>query len=131
VLSCGVLEHVHDPNGSLEEIRRILREEGRFYVFKLPSRHSYLERIARAGGLYYHGALPDDRVYSRDSAIGLLERHGFEVLVFRRADMLPLTVGGRMPILVARALIAANRVLEGIPGLNLIATDMELIACRR
>jgi hypothetical protein len=75
--------------------------------------------------------LPDDRVYSRDSAIGLLERHGFEVLVFRRADMLPLTVGGRMPILVARALIAANRVLEGIPGLNLIATDMELIACRR
>jgi SAM-dependent methyltransferase len=37
VLSCGVLEHVHDPNGSLDEIRRILRDEGRFYVFKLPS----------------------------------------------------------------------------------------------
>ena len=32
VLSCGVLEHVHDPDGSLEELRRVLRPGGRFAV---------------------------------------------------------------------------------------------------
>ena len=57
VLSCGVLEHVEDPDASLEEIRRVLVPGGTFYVYKLPNRTSYLEAIARRAGLYYHGAL--------------------------------------------------------------------------
>ncbi len=32
VLGCGVLEHVGDPEASLQEIRRILRPGGTFYV---------------------------------------------------------------------------------------------------
>jgi len=63
VLSCGVLEHVGDPEASLGEIRRILKPGGTFYVYKLPNRRSYLEAIAKRMGLYYHGAWPDDRVY--------------------------------------------------------------------
>ena len=57
VLSCGVLEHVEDPDASLEEIRRVLVPGGTFYVYKLPNRTSYLEAIARRAGLYYHGAI--------------------------------------------------------------------------
>lgn len=46
VLSCGVLEHVRDPDASLEEIRRVLQPGGTFYVYNLANRYSYLERVA-------------------------------------------------------------------------------------
>jgi ubiquinone/menaquinone biosynthesis C-methylase UbiE len=127
VLSCGVLEHVQDPDGSLEEIKRVLRAGGTFYVYKLPNRHSYLERIARWIGLYYHGAEPNDRVYTRRSAHDLLERHGFEVTEFRRMNLLPLTLTGAGAEAAAEGIWLANRALSRIPGLNLLATNLELV----
>ena len=123
VLSCGVLEHVEDPDGSLEEIRRILRPSGTFYVTNLPNRYSYTEKIARLLGLYYHGKLPNDRVYTRRTARALLETHGFEVRELRLVHMLPLTLGGP-----SRLIWSASRALERIPGLNLAATSVELVA---
>jgi ubiquinone/menaquinone biosynthesis C-methylase UbiE len=128
VLSCGVLEHVLDPNASLEEIRRVLRSGGRLYVFKLPNRWSYLERIARAAGLYYHGAEPHERVYGKREARELLERHGFRVEEIRRANMLPLTLSGELARRAARPLWILNRVLARVPGVNLVATNLELVA---
>jgi SAM-dependent methyltransferase len=126
VLSCGVLEHVQDPNGSLEEIRRVLRPGGTFYLYNLPNRWAYTERIARLLGLYYHGKLPDDRVYSLESARELLERHGFEIRELRRAHMLPLVLGGP-----TRLIWGLSSALERIPGLNVIATTIEGIAVTR
>jgi SAM-dependent methyltransferase len=126
VLSCGVLEHVQDPNGSLEEIRRVLRPGGTFYLYNLPNRWAYTERIARLLGLYYHGKLPDDRVYSLESARELLERHGFEGRELRRAHMLPLVLGGP-----TRLIWGLSSALERIPGLNVIATTIEGIAVTR
>jgi SAM-dependent methyltransferase len=123
VLSCGVLEHVHDPDGSLEEIRRVLRPNGTFYVTNLPNRYSYTEKLARLLGLYYHGLLPDDRVYTRRTARALLERHGFDVRELRLVHMLPLTLGGP-----PRLIWSASRALERVPGLNLAATSLELVA---
>jgi SAM-dependent methyltransferase len=128
VLSCGVLEHVGDPDASLAELRRIIRPRGTFYCFKLPNRHSYLERIARLAGLYYHGQDPRDRLYTMQSARTLLTRHGFTVLEVRRANMLPLTLTGPLARRGARALWAANRALAHVPGLNAVATNVELVA---
>jgi ubiquinone/menaquinone biosynthesis C-methylase UbiE len=128
VLSCGVLEHVEDPDSSLEEIRRVLEPGGTFYVYKLPNRSSYLEAIARRAGLYYHGALEHDRVYDRSSALELLRRHGFAVHEFRRMNMLPLTVTNGLAGRAARPIWAANRALSATPGLNLLATNLELVA---
>ena len=127
-LSCGVLEHVEDPDASLDEIRRVLTPGGIFYVFKLPNRTSYLEAIARRAGLYYHGALEHDRVYSTHSARELLERHGFNIEEIRRKNMLPLTVTGQAATRAARPIWAANRALSAVPGLNLFATNLELVA---
>jgi ubiquinone/menaquinone biosynthesis C-methylase UbiE len=123
VLSCGVLEHVPQPEASVAEIRRVLQPGGTFYVTNLPNRFSYTERIARLLGMYYHGRLPDDRVYTKRTARELLERHGFEVKELRLVHMLPLTLGGP-----ARPLWTASRALERIPGLNLVATSLEVVA---
>ncbi len=123
VLSCGVLEHVQDPDGSLDEIRRVLRPGGTFYVTNLPNRYSYTEKGARLLGLYYHGQLPDDRVYTKRSIETLVERHGFTVRELRHAHMLPLTLGGP-----ARPIWSASRLLERVPGLNTFATSLEVVA---
>ena len=128
VLSCGVLEHVLDPDASLEEIRRILQPGGTLFVYKLPNRWSYLERLARMAGLYYHGAEPHERVYGKREARELLERHGFRVEAIRRANMLPLTLSGATARRLARPIWALNRLLARVPGLNLIATNVELVA---
>jgi ubiquinone/menaquinone biosynthesis C-methylase UbiE len=128
VLSCGVLEHVMDPDASLEEIMRILAPGGTFYVFKLPNRTSYLEAIARRTGLYYHGACEHDKLYDRRSAAAMLHRHGFEVSEVRRMNMLPLSLTAPWASRAARLIWDTNRRLSAVPGLNLIATNIELVA---
>jgi ubiquinone/menaquinone biosynthesis C-methylase UbiE len=125
-LSCGVLEHVQQPDASIDEIRRVLRPGGTFYVTNLPNRWSYTEKLARLLGRYYHGQLPNDRVYTRRTARALVERHGFDVEELRLVHMLPLALGGP-----ARPIWTASSVLERIPGLNAVATSIELVAVMR
>lgn len=127
VLSLGVLEHVQDPDESLEEIRRVLKPGGRLYVYKLPNRWSYLERIAKALGMYYHGQLPFDRVYDKRSAMRLLTAHGFAVEEFRRTNLLPLRIPVKMRRLT-RPIWALNRALRFVPGFSFLATNVELVA---
>ena len=88
VLSLGVLEHVAHPHASLEELKRTLAPNGALYVYKLPNRYSYLEKIAKLIGLYYHGANPEDAVYTKRSAVALLTSHG-SMREFRQANILP------------------------------------------
>jgi ubiquinone/menaquinone biosynthesis C-methylase UbiE len=125
VLSCGVLEHVHDADASLEELKRVMRPGATFYVYKLPNRFSYLEAVARLLGAYYHGKLPNDEIYTMRSARERLERHGYAVSEARTANMLPLTVGGDA---LGAQIWSANRTLSRIPLLNLLATNVELVA---
>ena len=128
VLSVGVLEHVRDPDTSLEELKRVLVPGGTLYVYKLPNRYSYLEWIARLVGLYYHGAEPSDAVYTKGSAVRLLRSHGFDVREFRRANMLPLTLSGPVGTAAGGAIWSANRALARVPGMNLLSTNLELVA---
>lgn len=130
VLSMGVLEHVHAPGDSLDELHRVLRPGGRLYVYKLPNRFSYLEKIAKRAGLYYHGQLEHDRLYTPATARALVTSHGFAVEELRLVNMLPLSVPGRSTQRLAPAIWSANRALARVPGLNRIATNVELVARR-
>ena len=130
VLSCGVLEHVGDPDASLQELRRVLRPNGRLYVYKLPNRWSYLEWLARPLGLYYHGQLPDDRVYTADTTRAILERLGFAERELRLMNMLPLRAVGQRPR-ATEMVWRANVALSRVPGLDRLATNVEAIADAR
>jgi SAM-dependent methyltransferase len=131
VLSMGVLEHVMDPGASLDELHRVLVPGGLVYCYKLPNQRSYLEAIARRAGMYYHGQLEFDRLYTLGSARAIFERHRFDVLEARLANMLPLTLPGRAATAAAPAIWHANRALARVPGLRAIATNVEVTARAR
>jgi ubiquinone/menaquinone biosynthesis C-methylase UbiE len=128
VLSCGVLEHVQDPHGSLEEIKRVLKPGGMLYVYKLPNERSYLEWIARRIGLDYHGQHQYDRLYTLESARALLVQHGYAISEVRYANMLPLTLSGRVANRLGALVWSASRLLSALPGLRRFATNVETIA---
>jgi SAM-dependent methyltransferase len=131
VLSCGVLEHVQDPDASLDELRRVLRPGGTLYVYKLPNRLSYLEWIARRLGIYHHGVMPFDKLYTLDEGRLLIERHGYEVREQGHANMLPLTLPGPVATRLARPIWELNRLIARVPLLNRLATNVEYVARSR
>ncbi len=129
-LSCGVLEHVPDENGSLDEIHRVLKPNGAFFIFNLPQKHSYKEFLIERFRLGY----THERKYTVNSIGALLAKHGFRISAVRRGGMLPHNMTG-IPARVRDAynraaypILFTDQVLSKLPLLNRIGETIEIVA---
>jgi SAM-dependent methyltransferase len=130
VLSCGVLEHVVDEKASLQEIKRVLKPDGLFFIYQLPQRYAYTELINRwRAGRWHH-----PRRYTPRSVKRELEAAGFRLVLQRRANFLPKNLTGLPPTArsaynrVARLVNSLDLSLSKVPLLNLLCHSIEIIA---
>lgn len=84
VLSFGVLEHVANDRASLSEIARVLKTQGLFFCFHLPTKLSWTQFVARRGGDNYH-----DRLYTPRTVQHLLSADNLKILDMWYRGLLP------------------------------------------
>jgi|JI10StandDraft_1071094.scaffolds.fasta_scaffold155001_3 ubiquinone/menaquinone biosynthesis C-methylase UbiE len=75
IVGFGVLEHVPYEDDALKEINRVLKNDGLFLCFNLPSKYGLLHYITAWRGVQYH-----DRLYSANEIRWLLKRAGFNIV---------------------------------------------------
>lgn len=132
VLSSGVLEHVPDDAGSLDEIHRVLRPNGRLFVYQLPQKGSWMEFLIKRFKLGY----AHERKYSGRGVRKLLRSHGYRVETWRRANMLPKNFtglpGGLKALFEKRPafVLRVDNLLAHVPVLNYIGGILEVVAVK-
>lgn len=131
VLSVGVLEHVDDFDPSLEEIKRVLRPAGLFFVFMLPNRYSWAEKVADFRQISVHPHKFDFR-----TAVELLKRHGFTVKERWRRNVMPRNLTGinmKIKSLYGRfyrQIEIVDKVLCATPLVKELSGVIEMVAVR-
>jgi SAM-dependent methyltransferase len=119
VTSFGVLEHVGSDIDSLNEIRRVLKKNGIFYVTFLPYFLSWTQALARLRGNDYH-----DRLYNRRKVLALAKRAGFEVEALWLAQLFPKN---SIPYRWDSLLEPVDRALCRYTPLKFFATNLEAV----
>jgi len=129
VLSCGTLEHVANPDFSLDEIRRILKPDGLFLIYMLPSRFSWSEKIADMRGISSHPVK-----YTKKSIRQMLRQHNFEILKLKSRNFLPKNLTGLPSIIknfygaLGKPLLFMDAILSSVPPINIFCGTFEIIA---
>jgi SAM-dependent methyltransferase len=130
-ISFGVLEHVPDDHGSLDELHRVLKPEGRLFVFHYPNRYSYIEWVAKRLGKGVH-----DVKRSRRELQAMLYDHGFGLARSTYRYLVPrnVTEFPRVRTFINRHADGFYRFdawLTRIPGLRALATTLNMVGVRR
>lgn len=122
VLSFGVLEHVPEDGKSLQEINRILSEQGLLFVFFLPYTFSWTQYLAHRLGNYYH-----DRLYSKRLVNQLLVQSNFKLLDLWHRQIFPKNrFNYPSPLMFERL----DQLITTYTPLKYFATNLEFVACK-
>jgi len=128
-LSVGVLEHVPDIDGSLQEINRILAPSGLLFLLMFPNRFSWAEKLAEWRQRSVHPVR-----FTAASTSGLLKRHGFLTEKLWRRNFLPRNLTGLSPRLKAwygklyRQVESCDRFLANLPPTSFLSGVLEAVA---
>ena len=131
VISSGVLEHVRedgmgDERVILQEIRRILKPGGTFWIWYLPSKYSPSEALNRLTRRWHHTWLPGKR-----EIISLLRQAGFQILFLSRHGFLPGTLKrGISPPLSPALMFKIDTRFATFPGLSFFAANFFIMAMK-
>jgi SAM-dependent methyltransferase len=115
VVSFGVLEHVHDDQASLQEIRRILKPGGVFFFSFLPYWLSWTQRLAHLRGNYYHPIL-----YRKSRIAEMAKQSTMSLIYITHGQLLPKNSLGN-----SAALEKFDRILTHWTPLKHFATNLE------
>jgi SAM-dependent methyltransferase len=111
VFSVGVLEHVHQLGGdqrkSVEELMRILKTNGKLFVFHLPNKYGWVEFLVRRYNQVFGKSVhAHSRLYTEQRFMALFAGMNVRVLAKGRYNILPRNVMSSLP-----ASIRDNRTL--------------------
>lgn len=131
VLSCGTLEHVPDIDKSTEEINRVLKNGGIFFIYMLPNRFSYAEWIAEKRGVSVHPVKFDKKKINE-----MLLKSGFKILKIKKSSALPKNLTG-LPKIIKKIygslyflVIPVDNFFSRLPLLNCICGVFEIVAVK-
>jgi len=120
VLSFGVLEHVANDKASLREIARVLKPQGLFFCFHLPTRFSWTQFVARRQGDNYH-----NRLYTPHMLKRLLSENNMRILDMWYRSLLPKN---RISIPSFRAFERFDQIATEYTPMRYLATNLEFVA---
>ena len=132
VVSSGVLEHVQEDGiGNetviLQDISRILKPGGTFWLWYLPSKYSPAEFFNRLTGRWHHAYL-----YGRRQIVTALQGAGFKVLFLSRHGFFPGALKRKLaPAISVPTLFKVDTVLANLPLLRLFAANFLVVARKR
>lgn len=126
-LAIGVLEHVPNESGSLEELHRVLKPGGQLLLFFAPNRWSYTEAIMRKMGKPAH-----ERTYTRRELRCLVASKGFYVESVTYDYLLPIMLTSlpkqikRLYSWLGNVVLPLDAMGAKIPGLNSVCSNLAL-----
>lgn len=132
VLSVGVLEHVPDLDGSLQELNRVMRPSGLLFLLMFPNKFSWAEWLADLRHISRH---PHKYTFRQTDRI--LVKHGFVIERKWRRNFLPRNLTGFSPALKQiygryyREIESLDKVLANLPPTCIFSGVLEMILRKR